>query len=130
MAKQTVPPLPLPKGWPTRVCPASRGQLLRAIQRGPYLILAGVFPLEAFAASLTAQPMVEMPQNSTCAFGGPLHLSAVGTRRCLPAATAIQKTLKTAGVSAPGWILCARTRGPGRTQGISTWMSSPSTRTA
>ncbi len=45
MAKQTVPPLPLPKGWPTRVCPASRGQLLRAIRRGPYLILPASFLL-------------------------------------------------------------------------------------
>jgi hypothetical protein len=47
--------------------------LLRAIQRGPYLILAGVFPLEAFAASFPAQPMVKMTQISDFTFGGPLY---------------------------------------------------------
>ncbi len=79
MAKQTVPPLPLPKGWPTRVCPAAQGQSPRMIQRGPYLILAGVIPLEAFAASFPTQPMVEMTQLSDFTFGGPLQ--SVGINR-------------------------------------------------
>ncbi len=73
MAKQTVPPLPLRKHWPRRVRSAARGQILRAIQRGPYLILAGVFPLEAFAASFPAQPMVEMTQILPFTFGGLVH---------------------------------------------------------
>ena len=51
----------------------SRGQLLRAIQRGPYLILAGVFPLEAFATSFPAQPMVQMTQILPFTFGGLVH---------------------------------------------------------
>ena len=46
----------------------------RAIQRGPCLILAGVFPREAFAAFFPAQPMVEMTQISDFTFGGPVHL--------------------------------------------------------
>jgi len=37
------------------------------------LILTGVFPLEAFAASFPDQPMVEMPHVSAFTFGGPLH---------------------------------------------------------
>jgi hypothetical protein len=51
--------------------------MYRAIQRGPYLILAGVFPLEAFGASFPAQPMVEMTQISDFTFGGPLHQAMV-----------------------------------------------------
>jgi len=35
MAKQTVPPLPLPKGWPRRVRSAARRQLLCAMHRDP-----------------------------------------------------------------------------------------------
>ena len=70
MAKQTVPPLPLPKHWPRRVRSATRGQMLRFLQRGPYLILASVFPLEVLAASFPAQPMVEVNQISDFTFGG------------------------------------------------------------
>jgi len=55
--------------------------LLLAIQRGPYLILASVFPLEALAASFPAQLMVEMPQLSAFTFGGPLQQGQRG-RRC------------------------------------------------
>ena len=44
--------------------------MLRAIQRGPYLILAGVFPLEALDASFPAEPMVEMTQILLFTFGG------------------------------------------------------------
>ncbi len=73
MAKQTVPPLPLAKGWPRRVRSAARGQMLRFLQRGPYLILAAGFPLEALATSIPAMSMVEMPQNSAFTFGGPLQ---------------------------------------------------------
>ncbi len=43
------------------------------IQRGSCLILAGVFPLEAFAASIPDQLMVEMPQISAFTFGGLVH---------------------------------------------------------
>ncbi len=84
MAKQTAPRLPLPKGWPTRVCPAAQGQSPRMIQRGPYLILASVFPLGALAASFPTQPVVEMPRISAFTFGGLVHLrrvrSAAGLR--------------------------------------------------
>jgi len=48
-------------------------QLLRAIQRSPYSILVASFPVEAFAVSFPAQPMVEMTQISDFTFGGPLH---------------------------------------------------------
>jgi hypothetical protein len=37
------------------------------------LILFGVFPVEAFASSFPAQPMVEMTQISDFTFGGPVH---------------------------------------------------------
>jgi hypothetical protein len=51
--------------------------MYRAIQRGPCLILAGVFPPEAFGASFPAQPMVEMTQISDFTFGGPLHWAII-----------------------------------------------------
>ena len=73
MARQPHFPVPLLKHWPRRVRSAARGQMLRFRQRGPYLILTGVFPLEAFAASFPDQPMVEMPHVSAFTFGGPLH---------------------------------------------------------
>jgi len=55
MAKHPHFPLPLPKHWPRHVRSATRGQMLRFLQRDPYLILAGVSPLEAIAASFPAQ---------------------------------------------------------------------------
>jgi len=55
MAKQTAPHLSLPKNWPQKVRSAARGQMVRFRQRGPYLILAGVSPIEAIVASFPAQ---------------------------------------------------------------------------
>ncbi len=73
MAPQPHFPLPLLKHWPRRVRSAARGQMLRFRQRGPYLILTGVFPLEAFAASFPAHPMVERSQFLLSTLGGPVH---------------------------------------------------------
>ena len=50
MAKQTVPPLPLPKGWPRRV----RSAAVHAIALARLALTTAREPL-------LAQPMVEMP---------------------------------------------------------------------
>ena len=49
----------------------------------PCLILAGVFPLEAFGASFPAQPMVEMPHSSAFTFGGLVQLAMLDVPRWL-----------------------------------------------
>jgi hypothetical protein len=63
MAKQTVPPLPLPKDWPHRVRSAA-----------VHAIALARLALTTARELLLAQPMVGILQISTFTFGGPLHL--------------------------------------------------------
>jgi len=57
--------------------------MLRFLQRGPYLILAGVSPLQALAASFHAKSMVEMPQISAFTFGSLVQQSLLDPGRQL-----------------------------------------------
>jgi hypothetical protein len=62
MAKQTVPPLPLPKNWPQKVRSAT-----------VHAIALARMALNTVREPLLAQPMLEMTQLSAFTFGGPGH---------------------------------------------------------